>query len=89
MDLLLFFNFCTQVIYILSFVYYAPASVGDYVFPAWGEAIGWILTMSSICIVIGYGSILVYYANGTVIEVSILYLRSQLDQQCGFQERLE
>ena len=64
------FTFQTQVIYISSFIDYSAATIGDYVFPPWAEAIGWFLTMTSVIVMIVHGIVLLYISNGSFIEVS-------------------
>ncbi|XP_077863914.1 sodium- and chloride-dependent glycine transporter 1-like [Saccoglossus kowalevskii] len=40
--------FILGFILIFSFVSYTPCSYGDYVYPAWAEALGWVMVMSSL-----------------------------------------
>ncbi|XP_071951062.1 sodium- and chloride-dependent glycine transporter 1-like [Antedon mediterranea] len=54
---------------IFTFVSYNPAKYGeDYVFPAWAEALGWLMTASSILPVIIYAAIYLFQEKGPVME---------------------
>ncbi|XP_072022502.1 sodium- and chloride-dependent glycine transporter 2-like [Amphiura filiformis] len=55
-------------IFVFSFVDYEAATVGEYTFPPWGEAIGWLFTVTSLAAVLVYAIIHLYMSHGTVME---------------------
>lgn len=62
---------CTQAVFIFTLVTYEPLVYNKtYKYPAWGEAIGWILAMSSIICIPVVGIINMMKASGDFIDVS-------------------
>ncbi|XP_015773564.1 PREDICTED: sodium- and chloride-dependent GABA transporter 3-like [Acropora digitifera] len=62
-------TFCA-FIFIFNVATYTPLKYGSYVFPAWGMAIAWLLTMSSLLLI---PSVMIYKlmnTNGTILEIS-------------------
>ncbi|XP_072039486.1 sodium-dependent proline transporter-like [Amphiura filiformis] len=55
-------------ILIFSLVDYTPAYYGDYIFPPWAEAIGWILTLSTIVLIITYAVVYLCLQEGTLVQ---------------------
>ncbi|XP_072036793.1 sodium- and chloride-dependent glycine transporter 2-like [Amphiura filiformis] len=53
------------LVIIFSFVDVTAATVGNYVFPPWAQAVGWTLTMSSIVPVIGYAILHLWRIEGS------------------------
>ena len=51
------------------FVKYVPISMGDYKYPAWGEALGFIISLSSMLWVPGYALYFVMTSKGSWREV--------------------
>ncbi|XP_071846711.1 sodium- and chloride-dependent glycine transporter 1-like isoform X2 [Apostichopus japonicus] len=57
------------VVLIYTFVDYTPASLGDYSYPPWAQAIGWFLTFTSILCIICYAIYnVIYLQTGTIKE---------------------
>jgi len=51
------------------FVKYVPISMGDYKYPAWGEALGFMISLSSMLWVPGYAIYYFFTTRGTWLEV--------------------
>ncbi|KAK2556805.1 Sodium- and chloride-dependent GABA transporter 2 [Acropora cervicornis] len=66
-------TFCA-FIFIFNVATYTPLKYGSYVFPGWGMAIAWLLTMSSLLLI---PSVMIYKlmnTNGTILEVNKVLL---------------
>ncbi|XP_022079492.1 sodium- and chloride-dependent glycine transporter 1-like [Acanthaster planci] len=62
---------------VYGFVDYVPASYASYIFPVWAEAVGWIMTCSSlICVIIYAVYYLVVKVRGTLLERVKVAIRS-------------
>ncbi|XP_068715503.1 sodium- and chloride-dependent taurine transporter-like isoform X1 [Montipora foliosa] len=59
--------FCA-FIFIFNLVTYTPLSYGKYVFPGWGMAIGWLLTVSSLLLIPAVMIYKLINTTGTIIE---------------------
>ncbi|XP_029204695.2 sodium- and chloride-dependent GABA transporter 2-like [Acropora millepora] len=71
-------TFCA-FIFIFNVATYTPLKYGSYVFPGWGMAIAWLLTMSSLLLI---PSVMIYKlmnTNGTILERLNKLIIPQLD----------
>ena len=59
-----------QFIFVFNLVTYSPLTYGDYVYPGWGQAIGWLLTVSSLTFIPGVMIYKLFKTTGTIKEVS-------------------
>ncbi|KAJ7380047.1 hypothetical protein OS493_010754 [Desmophyllum pertusum] len=55
-------------IFIFHFVTYKPLSYGEYVYPGWGQAIGWLLTLTSLSLIPGVMIYKLVKTTGTIKE---------------------
>lgn len=53
---------------------YKPLTYMDYVYPWWGQLIGWLLALSSMLCVPGYAIYIYWVTPGTTEEVNIFFL---------------
>ena len=60
-----------QFIFIFQFVTYSPLSYDKYKYPAWGQAIGWLLTLSSLSLIPAVMIYKLIKTTGTIKEVNI------------------
>lgn len=60
-----------QFIFIFQFVTYSPLSYDKYKYPAWGQAIGWLLTLSSLSLIPAVMIYRLINTTGTIKEVNI------------------
>ncbi|KAL9966641.1 hypothetical protein ACROYT_G024749 [Oculina patagonica] len=59
--------FCS-FIFIFNLVTYSPLKYGDYVYPGWGQAIGWLLTASSLTLIPAVMIYKLFKTTGTIKE---------------------
>ena len=66
-------DFYSQFILLFALVDYSTVTYGDYVYPGWVDAVGWILALSSIIFIPGVMIYKVYKEDDgdTVLEVII------------------
>jgi len=59
--------FCS-FIFVFNLVTYSPLKFGDYVYPDWGQAIGWLLTVSSLIFIPAVMIYKLFKTTGTIKE---------------------
>ena len=65
---------------------YQPLKYRDYVYPAWGQAIGWLITLSSLSLI---PTVMIYKlinTTGSIQEVNIsqyIHVRFILELRCN------
>lgn len=76
---LLFADICQisffQFLFVFYFVKYVPISMGDYKYPAWGEALGFMISLSSMLWVPGNISLKYFWCK---LSERILQIRRNL-----------
>ena len=58
-----------QFIFIFQFVTYSPLSYDEYKYPDWGQAVGWLLTLSSLSLIPAVMIYKLINTTGTIKEV--------------------
>ena len=67
---LIIFIFNAQFIFVFNLLTYSPLKFGDYVYPGWGQAIGWLLTVSSLTLIPAVMIYKLFKTTGTIKEVN-------------------
>lgn len=72
--------FCS-FIFVFNLVTYSPLKYGDYVYPDWGQAIGWLLTVSSLVFIPAVMIYKVIKTTGTIRERLNKLIISEIEQK--------